>query len=85
MGIVGMKVFFRGLATKVPEFESMEPYFRFALSRPVSTVVIGCDNTRQLEENVNFARSFQPMSEEDMKGLVERTSPYAKQLMYYKP
>jgi len=85
MGIVGMKVFFRGLAAKVTGFESMEPYFRFALSRPISTVVIGCDNTLQLEENVNFAGSFQPMSEEDMKGLVEHTSPYAKQLMYYKP
>ena len=85
MGIVGMKVFFRGLAARVPEFESMEPYFRFALSQPISNVVIGCDNNRQLEENVNFAQAFQPMSQEDMKGLVEHISPYAKQLMYYKP
>jgi predicted aldo/keto reductase-like oxidoreductase len=85
MGIVGMKVFFRGLAARVPEFESMEPYFRFALSQPISNVVIGCDNSRQLEENVNFAQSFQPMSQEDMKVLVEHISPYAKQLMYYKP
>jgi len=85
MGIVGMKVYFRGMAARIPEFESMEPYFRFSLSQPISTVVIGCDNTRQLEENVNFSQSFRPMLEEDMKGLVEQTSPYAKQLMYYKP
>ncbi|MFH0845452.1 MAG: aldo/keto reductase [Pseudomonadota bacterium] len=83
MGIIGMKVYFRGFAARVPGFESMEPYFRFALSLPISTVVIGCDNTRQLEENVNFARSFQPMSEEEMKVLVDRISPYGKQLMYY--
>jgi predicted aldo/keto reductase-like oxidoreductase len=85
MGIIGMKVYFRGFAAKVPGFESMEPYFRFALSQPVSTVVIGCDNTRQLEENVNLAGSFKPMPEEEMRGLEGRISPYAKQLMYYKP
>ena len=85
MGIIGMKVYFRGFAAKVPGFKTMEPYFRFALSHPISTVVIGCDNTRQLEENVHLARSFQPMPENEMKGLVDHLSPYAKQLMYYKP
>lgn len=56
MGIIGMKIYFRGLAAKVPGLESMEQYFRFVLSRPLSTVVIGCDNTRQLEENVHFEK-----------------------------
>jgi predicted aldo/keto reductase-like oxidoreductase len=85
MGIIGMKVYFRGFAARIPGFESVEPCFRFALSQPISTVVIGCDNTQQVEENVNLARSFQPMSEEEMTALVNRISPYAKQLMYYKP
>ena len=85
MGIIGMKVYFRGLAAKVPGFVSMEPYFRFALSWPVSTVVIGCDNLQQVEENVSYAKAFQPMSEKEMQGLVEHIAPYAKQLMYYKP
>ena len=84
MGVIGMKVYFRGFAARVPGFESVEPYFRFALSQPISTVVIGCDNIQQLEENVNLARSFQPMSEKEMDGLVNHISPYAKQLMYYK-
>lgn len=85
MGIIGMKVYCRGFVARVPGFESMAPYFGFALSQPISTVVIGCDNIQQLEENVNLARSFLPMSEEGMKGLVDGISPYAKQLMYYKP
>jgi len=84
MGIIGMKVYFRGLATKVPGFVSMEPYFRFALSWPVSTVVIGCDSLQHVEENARYAKAFQPMSEEAMKDLVDHISPYAKQLMYYK-
>jgi predicted aldo/keto reductase-like oxidoreductase len=85
MGIIGMKVYFRGFAAKIPGFEGMEPYFRFALSQPIGTVVIGCDDTRQLEENVTLARSFQAMSEGEMRALEDRISPYAKQLMYYKP
>jgi aryl-alcohol dehydrogenase-like predicted oxidoreductase len=85
MGIIGMKVYFRGLATRIPGYGGMEPYFRFALSQPVSTVVIGCDDLRQLEENVRFALSFQPMTNEEQESLVRHVYPLSRQLMYYKP
>jgi aryl-alcohol dehydrogenase-like predicted oxidoreductase len=85
MGIVGMKVYFRGLASQLPSYSGMEPFFRFALSHPVSTIVIGCDDLRQLEENVRLARLFTPMVAEEMEQLVHRVAPYARQLMYYKP
>ena len=48
MGIIGMKVYFRGLAARIPGHRGMEPYLRFALSQAVSTVVIGCDDLAQL-------------------------------------
>jgi predicted aldo/keto reductase-like oxidoreductase len=85
MGIVGMKVYFRGLASQLPSYSGMEPFFRFALSHPVSTIVIGCDDLRQLEENVRLARLFTPMVAEEMEQLVHRVAPCARQLMYYKP
>ncbi len=85
MGVIGMKVYFRGLASRIPGFSGMEPYFRFALSHPLSTVVIGCDNIMQLEENIRFAESFEPMMNNEIRGLIEKTAPYAKNLMYYKP
>ena len=85
MGIIAMKVYFRGLAAKIPEYAGMEPFFRFALSHPVSTAVIGCDDVKQLEENVRFAESFHPMSQEERSAMVEFVQPYARQLMYYKP
>lgn len=85
MGVVGMKVYFRGLAESMPGFASMEPFYRFALSQPITTVVIGCDNVEQLEGNVKFAGSFKPMTATEQKNLIEATSPYARQLMYYKP
>jgi predicted aldo/keto reductase-like oxidoreductase len=85
MGVIAMKVYFRGLASRIPGFAGMEPYLRFALSQPVTTAVIGCDDPRQLEENVNFARSFQPMTEEEMQVFVHRHADFARRLMYYKP
>ena len=35
----------------------------YTLSRPVSTVIIGCDTIAQLEENVQLAREFTPLSD----------------------
>ena len=84
MGIVAMKVYFRGFAAKLPWFAGMAPFFRFALSQGVSTSVIGCDDIRQLEENAAFAASFNPMSEDEKQGLIDKIEPYARQLMYYK-
>ena len=85
MGIVAMKVYFRGFAARIPDYRGMEPFFRFALSQPVTTAVIGCDDTRQLEENVSFASSYTAMSQKEQNELLEFVAPYARQLMYYKP
>ncbi|MGB7573459.1 MAG: aldo/keto reductase [Thermodesulfobacteriota bacterium] len=85
MGIVGMKVYFRGFADKLPWFETMEPLFRFALSQPITTAVIGCDDVEQLEENVKLAESFSPMTEREILELIKNVSSYARELMYYKP
>ncbi len=85
MGIIGMKVYFRGFAAKLPWYSSMELFFRYAVSQPVSTVVIGCDSLAQLEENVKFAASFQAMSGREQRDLEARVQQYARSLMYYKP
>jgi aryl-alcohol dehydrogenase-like predicted oxidoreductase len=85
MGIIAMKIYFRGFATRIPGFTGMEPFFRFALSQPVTTAVIGCDDIHQLEENVSFASSFAPVPQKEQEELLEFVAPYARQLMYYKP
>lgn len=85
MGVIGMKVYARGFASRLPRFTGMEPFLRFALSQAVSTVVIGCDDIGQLEQNVEYARSFAPMPQQEQLALVRDVAPYARQLMYYKP
>ena len=85
MAVIAMKAYFRGIAARIPGFTTMEPFYRFALSHPVTTAVIGCDDTGQLEQNVGFANAFHPMSEKEMHDLVNQVTPYARELMYYKP
>jgi len=85
MGIIGMKVYFRGFATRLSGYESLKPFLHYALSQPISTAVIGCDNLDQLEENVAFAATFQPMTQDELGSLIDMVAPVARTLMYYKP
>ena len=85
MGIIGMKVYLRGLAARWAGRAGLEPFLRFALSQPISNIVIGCDDIEQLEENVKLATTFQPLDADQQKALVQAVAPFARQLMYYKP
>jgi hypothetical protein len=51
---------------------------------PVSTVIIGCDNVTQLEENVALARRFTPLNDAQMAALAERTEPIARQALFFR-
>lgn len=85
IGVIGMKLYFKGLARNFPDRAPMEQLFRFALSHGIATAVIGCDSVPQLEENVAFARSFTPMTEEERADLVRQMKRYAGSLLNYKP
>jgi uncharacterized protein len=56
----------------------------YTLSRPVSTVIIGCDTIAQLEENVHLAREFTPLSDGQVTALVARAEPVAKPSLFFR-
>jgi aryl-alcohol dehydrogenase-like predicted oxidoreductase len=56
----------------------------FTLSHPVSTVIIGCDNLTQLEENVELAHEFTPLSQTQMASLNQLAAPVAKQSLFFR-
>jgi aryl-alcohol dehydrogenase-like predicted oxidoreductase len=56
----------------------------YSLSLPVSTVIIGCDSIPQLEENVQLAREFTPLSHQQMAALNEKTEPVSKQSLFFR-
>ncbi len=84
MGILGMKALSRGVCIKIFGAESVENFFRFAMTQPVSAVVVGCETIEQLEMNVRIAQSFQPMPQKDQDVLLGAVKSYARELMYYK-
>jgi uncharacterized protein len=69
----------------LPWYAGMEPFLRFALSQPVTTVVVDCDAIEQLAKNVEIARKFQPMTDQESGEPAATIHPFAQQLMYYKP
>jgi hypothetical protein len=63
---------------------TMKDAMRFTLSHPVGTVIVGCDNLAQLEENVQIARDFTPLSQTQMAALNELAEPVAKQSLFFR-
>ena len=63
---------------------NMRDAMHFTLTHPVSTVIIGCDNVAQLEENVNIAREFTPLSHTQMAALNELAAPVAEQSLFFR-
>jgi aryl-alcohol dehydrogenase-like predicted oxidoreductase len=84
LGVVGMKVLARGLVTQL-NIAPVRDFVHYALSQPVSLVVIGCDSPEHVRELAQAAREFQPMPEADQRRLEKAVAPFAKGLMYYKP
>jgi aryl-alcohol dehydrogenase-like predicted oxidoreductase len=80
IGLVAMKVFGGGITScKMPE-SLREASFRYALSVPgVCLAVIGMGSIRELEQNVGWARSFKPLSNEEANELKKQTIALAKQ------
>jgi aryl-alcohol dehydrogenase-like predicted oxidoreductase len=63
---------------------TMREAMYYTLSRPVSTVIIGCDSIAQLEENVQLAREFTPLSDGQVTQLVARAEPVAKPSLFFR-
>ncbi len=63
---------------------TMREAMYYTLSRPVSTIIIGCDNIPQLEQNVQFAREFTPLTEKQQAELVAKAEPVSKPSLFFR-
>lgn len=78
--IMGMKVYMKGLLQAPKRL-----LLSYALTQPISTAVVGCDNLEQLNENAEAASNFQPLKYKEIQRFGQMIEPYARQLLYYKP
>ena len=83
MGVIGMKVLCHGFGMKVPGCEKAETWLRYALCHDISTMVVGCSDPGQVDQNVAAAKEG-PLSEEERAKLEMSVAPYARRLMSYK-
>jgi aryl-alcohol dehydrogenase-like predicted oxidoreductase len=72
------------IQTSSPGTLTMREAMYYTLSRPVSTVIIGCDTIAQLEENVQLAREFTPINDRQTTELVARAEPCAKPSLFFR-
>lgn len=89
MGILAMKTLangrFFGDSPVIPDRISIREALHFVWSLPVSTLITGPDNVDQMKENIELARSFEGMSEDDRQRLIKKVSDLAgTETEYYK-
>ncbi|MBI4794472.1 MAG: aldo/keto reductase [Deltaproteobacteria bacterium] len=87
LGVIGMKVLCRGLLPRMAEEPGKLTFelVAYALSQPVSLVVIGCDTPGHVKALAHAAENFVTMTPDEQKTLEEAVAPLAQRLMYYKP
>jgi uncharacterized protein len=72
------------MRTTKPGTLTINEALAYNMTLPVSTNIIGVDNVKQIEDNVAFASTFNPLSEAEMRELEKRTLPIARQALYFR-
>ncbi len=84
IGIIGMKIPSRGRIFRQGGITTMKQAMEYVLTLPVSTVIVGISNLRELEENINIAMNFKYLTKEQMEELEELTKPYHSDASWFK-
>jgi predicted aldo/keto reductase-like oxidoreductase len=76
IGVLGMKPMGAGIILQSKVVSPIE-CLRYALSLPTSVVITGCDSVSMLQQALDVARSFKPMSSPEIAALLAKTAPVA--------
>jgi predicted aldo/keto reductase-like oxidoreductase len=76
IGVLGMKPMGDAIILKSKTASPVE-CLHYAMNLPTSVVITGCDSIEILQQALDAARSFQPMSHEQVAGLLAKTSQAA--------
>jgi uncharacterized protein len=76
IGVLGMKPMGDQVILRSGVVSASE-CLRYAMSLPTSVVITGCDSMAVLQQAINTARYFRPMTDEERTALLARTAPVA--------
>ena len=72
IGVLGMKSLANGLILRSKKVTAVE-CLHYALNLPTSVVITGCDSMKILEQALEAARTFRPLSRTAVRALLART------------
>jgi aryl-alcohol dehydrogenase-like predicted oxidoreductase len=78
IGVLGMKSMANGIILKSHTVTATE-CLHYALNLPTSVVITGCDSMQILDQALEAAHTFRPMSEAQVKALLMKTAHAASQ------
>src|SRR5438034_6524738 len=76
IGVLGMKSMANGIILKSGTVTAIE-CLHYALNLPTSVVITGCDSMKILDQALDAARTFRPMSKAQVKTLLAKTASVA--------
>jgi len=63
---------------------TMKQALEYVFTFPISTAIVGIDNLKELEENVQIAKNFAPLTEDELLAIENLTKPHYKDLQFFK-
>ena len=76
IGVLAMKTLANGLILKSNTVSATE-CLQYAMNLPVSVVITGCESMENLDQAINAARTFKPMTDEQVSSLLAKTTQVA--------
>lgn len=81
IGVLAMKTMANGTILESKTVNAIE-CLQYAMNLPTSVVITGCESMENLEQALTAARTFKPMSEDEVSNLLSRTAKSASRGEY---
>jgi aryl-alcohol dehydrogenase-like predicted oxidoreductase len=80
-GVLAMKTLANGTILESKTVSAIE-CLQYAMNLPTSVVITGCESMENLEQALTAARTFKPMSDEQVKSILDKTAEAASRGKY---
>jgi tyrosyl-tRNA synthetase len=74
IGVLGMKSMGDQIFLKSDTASPVE-YLHYTMNLPADVVIIGCDSMKILQQPIDAAKSFQPLSQQQVAAILSKTAP----------
>ena len=81
IGVLAMKTLANGTILESKTVSAIE-CLQYAMNLPTSVVITGCQSIEDLEQALTAARTFKPMSDEQVKSILDKTAEAASRGKY---